>query len=95
MCYARLALLNDNPNPAEHGRVARVLRTKVHSRGPRKAVRPVIKPMKTLDKSGVTQTAKGGQDDLGWTVVRRKPKPRKGKQQVVYGTYAQCFETVA
>ena len=78
---------NDNPNSAETGRVVRVLRTKANSRGPRKTVRPVTETTKTLHKSGGNQTEEGGQDDLGWTVVSRKPKLRKGKRQVVHGTY--------
>ena len=78
---------NDNPNSAETGRVVRVLRTKANRRGPRKTVRPVTETTKTLHTSGGNQTEEGGQDDLGWTVVSRKPKLSKGKRQVVYGTY--------
>ena len=58
-----------------------------HSRGHRKTVRPATDPTKPLDKLGGTPTEKGGHDELGWTVVCRKPKSRKGKQQVVHGTY--------
>ena len=51
---------NANPNPAETGRVGRVLRTNVHRRGHKRTVRPVTNSTKTLDKSGGTQTKRGG-----------------------------------
>ena len=76
-----------NPNPAEHGWVGSVLRTKGHRRAHKKTVSPETTPMTTLAKSGGTLTEKGGQDELGWTVVCRKPKSRKEKQHVVHGTY--------
>ena len=78
---------NPSPNPAQTGRVVNLLRTTAHNRGQRKTVRPTTDPTKTLDKSGGNPEETGGQDAVGWTVVRRKPKPRKGKQQVVCGTY--------
>jgi len=39
---------NDNPIPAATGRVVRVLKTKVHSRGPSQTARPVVNPTKPL-----------------------------------------------
>jgi hypothetical protein len=78
---------NPNNNPDQPGGVVRVLRTMAHSRGYTKPVGPAVDPKNTLDKPGGIPTEKGGHDELGWKVVCRKPKSKKGKQQVVHGTY--------
>ena len=64
---------NPNPNPDQTGRVVRVLGTMAHSRGHKKTVGPAIDPTNTLDKPGGIPTEKGGHDELGWSVVCRKP----------------------
>ena len=77
---------NHNNNPAQPGRVVRALRTMAHNRGYTKPVGPAVDPKNTLDKPGGIPL-KGGHDELGWKVVCRKPKSKKGKHQVVHGTY--------